>query len=226
MEEVLDLGKIIKMIRKNTMLIIGLSVLGALFSAFISFFLITPIYSASTQVLVNKNEIQSQMDLQSTQADLQLINTYSEIMKSPVILDEVAKNLKIDTNIQKKVTVTSTNQSKVITITVNDTSDKMAVSIANEITKVFKKKINKIMKVDNVTVLNEAKQNLNAKPIKPQPIFNILIGVLLGAILGFIFGFVRDILDKRIQNEEDVKNELNIPVLGSIPHFEENLLGN
>lgn len=224
MEEVLDLKKVLNLLKKNLKLIIGLSILGALIAAFISFYLITPIYSASTQLLVNKSESAGQMEFQDNQTDLQLINTYNEIIKSPVILDEVSKNLKISSNLSNKVVVSNTTQSKVISITVNETSSEKAAKIANEITKVFKKKINKIMKVDNVTVLNEAKGAKNAAPIKPRPLVNIIIGLLFGALLGILFGLLREIFDNRIQSDEDVKQALNIPVIGTVPHLDENLI--
>lgn len=224
MEEVLDLKKVLNLLKKNLKLIIGLSILGALIAAFISFYLITPIYSASTQLLVNKSESAGQMEFQDNQTDLQLINTYNEIIKSPVILDEVSKNLKISSNLSNKVVVSNTTQSKVISITVNETSSEKAAKIANEITKVFNKKINKIMKVDNVTVLNEAKGAKNAAPIKPRPLVNIIIGLLFGALLGILFGLLREIFDNRIQSDEDVKQALNIPVIGTVPHFDENLI--
>ncbi|MCU7557536.1 Wzz/FepE/Etk N-terminal domain-containing protein [Macrococcus capreoli] len=226
MEEVLDLEKIFILLKKNLMSIIGLAVLGAIIAALISFFLITPIYTASTQILVNKSEGPSQMEFQANQTDLQLINTYSEIIKSPVILDEVKENLKLKDNLIGKVAVTNTTQSKVITLTVSETSNEKAVKIANEITQVFKNKINKIMKVDNVTVLNKAIKNDKALPVKPQPILNIIIGLFAGAILAILIGFLKEVFDKRIQNDEDVQNVLNIPVIGSIPHFDEKSLKN
>ncbi|WP_414052819.1 YveK family protein [Macrococcus animalis] len=223
MEEVLDLGKLLKILKKNLMAIIGLSMMGALIAALISFFLITPIYSSSTQILVNKSESPSQMEFQANQTDLQLINTYSEIIKSPVILDEVSKNLGLKTNLQKNVSVANTAQSKVISITVTAKSNSVAVKIANEITKVFQKKINKIMKVDNVTVLTKAKNNPNAYPIKPAPLLNIALGLFIGALIGLVIAFLKYLFDNRIQSEEDVKNILNIPVLGTIPNFDQKL---
>lgn len=224
MEEVIDLEKLYKLILRNLKTIIGVSILGALIAAVISFYFITPVYSAKTQILINKKESTDQFEFQANQADLQLVNTYSEIIKSPVILDEVSDKLKLKKNLDSQVNISNSAESKVINITVNDTSHNNAVKIANEITDVFKRKINKMMKVDNVTVLNLAKENKNAKPINPKPLLNIIIGTLLGLTLSLIYVFLKSLFDKRVKTEDEIKELLDIPVIGTIPYFDEKTL--
>ena len=50
-----------------------------------------PKYEASTQILVSQKEKESKMMAQEVQSNIQLVNTYAEIIKSPRILDDVAK---------------------------------------------------------------------------------------------------------------------------------------
>ncbi|QCT74495.1 YveK family protein [Macrococcoides canis] len=224
MEEVIDISKILNLLKRNWKFIVGLSLLGALIAAAVSFFLIKPTYSASTQILVNSKEETSQMELQANQADLQLINTYNEIIKSPVILDKVAENLKIPKNLVSNINVTNSTQSKVITINATAKNYKDAAKIVNETAKVFSKEVGKIMKTDNVTVLTKADENLKASPIKPKPLINTLIGLILGLLLALALTLLNNILDKRVKTEEDVQEILGIPVIGMIPHFDEKTL--
>ncbi|UTH00854.1 capsule biosynthesis protein CapA [Macrococcoides canis] len=221
MEEVIDISKVLNLLKRNWKLIVGLSLLGALLAAAISFFLIKPTYSATTQILVNSNEEQSQLELQANQTDLQLINTYNEIIKSPVILDKVAENLKIKNGLGSKISVSNATQSKVITINAKASNYKDAAKIVNETARVFSKEIGKIMKTDNVTVLTKADEELSASPVSPKPLLNSLIGLLLGLILSIAFVLLKSIIDKRIQTEEDVREFLGLPVIGMIPHFDE-----
>ena len=53
-----------------------------------------PEYEANTQVLVNQKEKFRINGSRSPKYNIQLVNTYSEILKSPRILDEVAKKNK------------------------------------------------------------------------------------------------------------------------------------
>lgn len=224
MEEVIDISKVLNLLKRNWKFIVRLSLLGAIIAAAISFFLIKPTYSASTQILVNSNGDNSQLELQANQTDLQLINTYNEIIKSPVILDKVANNLKISNDLASKIAVSNSTQSKVIKISATAKNYSDAAKIVNETAKVFSQEIGKIMKTDNVTVLTKADEDLKASPVKPKPLINTLIGLILGLVLAVAISFLNSILDKRVKTEEDVQEILGIPVIGMIPHFDEKTL--
>ena len=93
MEETIDLSKLFAILKKNMRYLIILPIFFLVLSMVMTFLFMTPKYSSSTQVLVNQKETDSQMMAQQVQSDLQLVNTYSEIIKSPRILDKVSKNL-------------------------------------------------------------------------------------------------------------------------------------
>lgn len=224
MEEVIDISKVLNLLKRNWKFIVSLSLLGALLAAAISFFLIKPTYSASTQILVNSKDDKAQFELQANQTDLQLINTYNEIIKSPVILDKVADNLDISNDLSSKISVSNSTQSKVITISANAKNYKDAAKIVNETARVFSKEVGKIMKTDNVTVLTKADEDLKPSPVKPKPSINTLIGLIIGLLLALAITLLNNMLDKRIKTEEEVKAILDLPVFGTIPHFDEKTL--
>ena len=70
------------------------------------------------------------------------------------------------------------------------------------------------MNVDNVSVLSKA--NGTATKVSPNLIQNLAIGLILGIIIAMMIVVLKELFDRRIRTEEDVKRELNIPVLGSI----------
>ncbi|UBH11653.1 YveK family protein [Macrococcus armenti] len=224
MEEVIDISKVLHLLKKNWKFIVSLSLLGALIAAAISFFLIKPTYSASTQILVNSSSEKTQLELQANQTDLQLINTYNEIIKSPVILDKVAENLNISNDVVSKINVNNATQSKVITISAQAGNYSDAAKIVNETANVFSEEIGKIMKTDNVTVLTKADEKLKASPVKPKPLINTVIGFILGLIISLLIIILNNILDKRVKTENDVQEILDLPVIGMIPHFDEKTL--
>ncbi|WP_239751721.1 Wzz/FepE/Etk N-terminal domain-containing protein [Mammaliicoccus sp. H-M34] len=220
MEETIDLSKLFGILKKNIKYIIILPIVFLILSMVITFVFMTPKYSTSTQVLVNQKETDSQMIAQQVQSDLQLVNTYSEIIKSPRILDKVSKNLKgkySSGEIAGMLTVTNQAESQILNITVENESRENAGKVANEIANVFSKEASKIMKVDNVSILSEADNN--GSKVSPKPLINAVVGVFLGLIIALIIIFLKEILDKRIKTEEDVEEQLNIPVLGTIQRF-------
>ncbi|TDM19507.1 YveK family protein [Macrococcoides caseolyticum] len=224
MEEVIDITKMLNLLKRNWKFIVSLSLLGALLAAAFSFFLIKPTYSASTQILINSKDDKTQFELQANQTDLQLINTYNEIIKSPVILDKVAKNLNIDNDLATKITVSNTTESKVITVNAKSGNYNDSAKIVNETARVFSKEIGKIMKTDNVTILTKADENAKVSPVSPKPLLNAVIGFILGFIISLGITLFKNLFDKRIQNEEEVKEFLGLPVIGIISNFGGNSL--
>jgi len=70
----------------------------------------------------------------------------------------------------------------------------------------------------NVEIINRAQ--LPDSPIKPNKKKNLGMGLLLGLLLGVGLTFLLDYLDQTIKDEEDVQENLNLTVLGSIPRIE------
>lgn len=159
MEETIDLRKVLNILKKNWKWILFTPISLFILSMAITFFILTPKYSASTQVLVNQKESDSKLFAQQVQSDLQLINTYSEIIKSPRILDKVSHNLKdrySSEEISAMLTVSNQADSQILNIAIKNEDSEEASIIANEVANVFKKDIKKIMSVDNVSILSNA----------------------------------------------------------------------
>ncbi|MGY3479691.1 Wzz/FepE/Etk N-terminal domain-containing protein [Staphylococcus cohnii] len=220
MEETIDLSKLFTILKKNMKYLIILPIVFLALSMVITFVFMTPKYSSSTQVLVNQKETDKQMMAQQVQSNLQLVNTYSEIIKSPRILDKVSKNLKgkySSKEISGMLTVSNQAESQILNIAVENESRETASKVANEIANVFSKDVSKIMNVDNVSILSKA--DTKGNQISPQPLVNSVVGIFLGIIVALITIFLKEIMDKRIKTEEDVSEILDLPVLGTIQDF-------
>ncbi|MCA0150364.1 capsular biosynthesis protein [Rossellomorea vietnamensis] len=220
MEETISLRELMETLRKRMSLIILITLTAILVSGAVSFFLLTPVYQSTTQLLVNqaKSE-QPGYNPGEIQTNLQLINTYSEIIKSPRILDEVGSDLGSDYNFSQlngKITVATKNDSQVINLSVQDTDPQVAAQIANKTADVFKEQIPNIMNVDNVTVLAKAEVGEKQSPIKPKPLLNVAIATVVGLMLGVGLAFLLEFLDNTIKTEQEVEKVLGLPVLGSI----------
>jgi capsular exopolysaccharide synthesis family protein len=56
-------------------------------------------------------------------------------------------------------------------------------------------------------------------PVRPKRKLIILIGLLLGLGMGIAYAFAREFIDDRVKNEEEIRQALKVPMLGTIPHF-------
>ena len=95
MDNVINLGRLWLIVRRNWtfMLVLGGIVGGVAFG--VSKFVVHPQYSSSAALLVNRKQDGSQQGLQlgDQQADVQIINTYKDIITRPIILNTVVNNL-------------------------------------------------------------------------------------------------------------------------------------
>ncbi|MFJ7729668.1 YveK family protein [Neobacillus sp. NPDC097160] len=228
MEETISLKEVLQTIRKRLSLILSITFISVLVSGVVSYFFLTPIYQASTQLLVNqsKNE-QAPVQYNEVQTNLQLINTYNVIIKSPAILDLVIKELNLDMTVSElngKITVGNETNSQVVNLSVQDTNAKMAAKIANKTAEVFQKQIVTIMSVDNVSILAKAEVADHSSPIKPKPLLNVAIALVVGLMVGVGLAFLLEYLDNTIKNEQEIENLIGVPVLGSIAIMDESKL--
>lgn len=220
MEETISLQELFATLKKRLGLIIGTTLVAALIAAAISYFYLTPIYQASTQILVNQEKMEQQsFDTQDIQTNLQLINTYNVIIKTPVILSKVIENLDLDTTpaaLSNQLTVNSEQNSQVVNLTVQDPEAHKAVDIANTTAEVFQKEIVNLMQVDNVNILSPAVYAEDPKPVKPNKELNVAIAAVIGLMIGVGIAFLLEYLDTTVKTENDIEELLGLPVLGLV----------
>ena len=102
-ENTIDLRRLWMLIRAHIWAIIawavGLGAVGFILAAFV----IEPKYTSTTQILVNqkRKEDSASQALTAQQADIQLINTYKDIVTSPVILSSASRFIKNPTEVVK-----------------------------------------------------------------------------------------------------------------------------
>lgn len=227
MEEQISLREIFKIMKKNVALISIVTVLAIALAGVISFYVISPVYQTSTQLLVNQEQIDaSQFTNETIETDLQLINTYSDIIKSSVILEQVIEDRGLDLSVNElneKITLSTNENSQVIDISVRDEDPVKAVEIANATATIFEVEIQELMNVNNVSILSPAVLRDNPTPVAPNPFLNMAVAAAAGLILGVGIAFLLAYLDTTVKDEQDIEDLLGIPVIGVIaPIMEKN----
>lgn len=79
-------------------------------------------------------------------------------------------------------------------------------------------RISEVMQPTDVQVIDVA--TLPEEPVKPKKALNIVIAAILGLFVGVGAAFIVEYMNKSIHTVEDVRQYLELPVLGSIPHFD------
>lgn len=230
-EETISLRELFNVLKKRFALIIVVTLLATIVSGVVSYTVLKPVYKASSQILVSQAAAGNIASLAgiSIDADAKFIETYNVILKSPYILDQVIKELDLNTTAQGlngSVSVAQEGKSQVVSISVENHDPAEAVIIANEIAQVFQREISDLMKVDNIKILSPAELPENPVPIKPQPMLNMAIAFVVGLMASVGIAFLLEYLDNTIKSEQDIEKLLDLPVLGAvgeISHSDEHL---
>lgn len=200
--------------------------IGTGITTIITFYLLPNIYQAQTQILVNQSiNNEERYSWAQFETDLQLIDTYNVIIKSPIILSTVIEELELNwtqEQLSKQITVMSEDNSKVVNIIVESKDPQQSVDIANTITNVFRDEIPILMNIDNITILSKAKLSDSISPIKPNKILNIMIAAIISLMGGVGLAFLLEAFNTTIKSEKDIEEMIDLPVIGivSLIHHE------
>ncbi|MFD9626507.1 YveK family protein [Peribacillus muralis] len=220
MREKLSIKDLFQMVKKRIALIFIITTLITVITGVVSLFILSPVYQASAQILVNQSKDNTDLyKVGEIQTNIQLIETYSEIIKSPMMLEKVKDrlNLKIsNSTLSEQIEIVSKGNSQLFTIKVEASDPKLAVDIVNTITVIFQEEIKTLMNVDNVNVLSKGNVGDNTAPIKPNPVINMVQAFFAGVVISLVVTFLIEFLDNTIKVESDIEEHLQMPMLGIV----------
>jgi len=220
----MKVSDLILILKKNVWNILGWSISLMIISLVVTTFFITPKYSSSIDVLVNQKTSNAEAQYTAQQTDLQAINTYKDVLKRPVILQPVLTEIREKYNyqgniedLQNQISIQNETNSQVLTVSVKGKNSYVVANIANIIGKVFSKKIKKIMKVDNVSIVSKATPN--NEQVSPNKKLFSFGGLILGFFIGLAIAIIRYLFDTTVKNGDFLKDDLGLVSLGTVYHI-------
>ena len=227
MEEEIELRQYWEVLCKRWMIVLILPVIAALTSGVISYFMIKPVYQASTTLIVGKKA--SEAGLAATQmldnsvllANQQLAKTYATIAQSRTVEQNVIKDLNLPLTVgglDSLISIDQVKTTEILEISVSNTNPELAASIANSMAREFSKAVIEIKKVDSVSIVDSAVTP--TQPVKPNKKLNILIAFAVGLMASVGLVFLLEYLDNTVKTSDDIEKLLGIPVLGVIPNYQ------
>lgn len=186
-------------------------------------FIKTPLYKGDTTlILVKENSNYGQESSSQTQSDIllnqKLVTTYSELIKSKRVLNQVISILELDcsnSELSQKISVSSVKDTEIIKISVSDEEPKEASRIANTLADVFKYEVMDIYDLQNVTIIDKAE--VQAEPYNIEIVKSAVVFFALGFMLSVGVIFVFYYFDTSIKSSEEIENRLGVPVIGNVP---------
>lgn len=219
MEEI-NLRDLLSYFKKRLILFIVVVLFVVSAGTIYSVFILKPEYKSQATVILSsdksKNTVQSEIN-----ANKNLIDTYTEVVKSHRVLDRVKSEMQIEDTYEqlvKKVTVASLKDTEIISISVVDLNKNHSYSLANRIADTFTDEIGQIYNDKSVNVLDRAvepQKPYNVDIIKQEAIYAAAGIVLATAVIFLMFYF-----DRTIKTTEQIEQLFKLPIFGKVRKLE------
>ncbi len=208
------------------LIILCAAIAGAAFFAY-TWYCVTPLYSASVSIYVNnavsdyKGDGISASDLATSQ---QLVTTYTNILKSDMVLDKVSDEIKEDGlsytagQIRAMMSAGAIEETEMFRIYITNENPTTATAIVNTIAEIAPVEISSIMDRSSTKIIDYAK--VPTSPSSPNVMKNGALGVICGVLIAVGIITLQFLMDVRIHDELDLAQISDAPVLGVIPSFD------
>ena len=175
-----------------------------------------PEYKSRATIILSSDKSKTTVQSEIT-ANKNLIETYTEVVKSHRVLDRVIEenNLKESYEaLSAKINVSSLKNTEIISISVVDANAYRSYEVANWVADIFKEEISQIYNDTSVNILDHAVEPrgpYNIDVIKQEIIYAVAGMVLGGGIILVLFYF-----DRTIKTTEQIDEIFKLPIFGQV----------
>ena len=225
-ENTISLQEIAYALKKRWKLIALITIAATLVSAILSFFVIKPQYEATTTLFIGKQESQDNNAYNNNDVMMyqQLMKTYAELAKTSDLVTKAVKSADLDYNqedikaILKNLNATPSAETQILDLSFKGGNPKEVLKLTEAITNEFISESKELIPNGNVQVIQ--KPQLPEKPVSPNKKLNIFIAFVLGLMVGVGVVLLLEYLDNTFKSREDLENTLDLPIIGTIPDYD------
>jgi succinoglycan biosynthesis transport protein ExoP len=182
----------------------------------------TPIYQASTTLLVNQTQTPGVVAYNDILTSERLTTTYRELVTKRPVLQEVIDFLgqpkDVDT-LRNMVSVSVIRDTQLLRLSVESDDPAQAALLANATAQAFihQNDITDSTRTGSVSVVEPAV--VPTIPVKPRVTLNIVLGLLVGMVVAAGLVLLMEYLDDTVKSEQDVERVAGLTTLGVVMRF-------
>lgn len=208
MEQEISLLEVWSFFRKYFVRIVGATIIAGAISVIFMMFFVDRQYESEAQLLVNQsNGTDLPVQYNEVQTNINLVNTYRDIIQGNAVLGQVNENLGnvfTITELREAISIEQSQDSQAFYISAVLDSPTDAQNVVNNIVSEFENTLREVYEenVSSVYVMSTASYNPN--PVSPSLILFALGGGILGFITMIIIALVRELGDNRVKSASDL----------------------
>lgn len=202
------------------LLLIGL-IMGAVVMAGYYGMFVQSTYRATTELYITNSD--SIISLQDLQMGTALTEDYKTIITSRTVLNKVIEDLQLNMDyrqLRKLVSVSNPTGTHIISTSVTTTNRDNSRIIANDLLNVSIERLYQVIGTSEPTIIDYSQADA-VENVTPSLRSYLLRGGLIGLLLVAAFITIRVMMDTTLKTEDDVERYLKLPMLSSVPFFED-----
>ena len=218
-----DLRELIQEIKKYFWLILLSMIIFGSAGYLVSKYFITPEYESAITMIVNTRQDNTTVVTNDSITSAQnLVSTYSVIIKSNTVLNQVIDSLNLDMTydeLDSNVYVNAVDNTQIMRVAVRNSDKDTAAKIVQEISAIAPDVIVETVEAGSCKVISHVMTGDN--PVTPNITKNTLLTTAAGLMVSIIVIALRSLFkEKRLVDDSDIQKYFDVPVLGVIPEVE------
>ena len=218
-----DLRELIQEIKKYFWIILLSMIIFGSAGYLVSKYFVTPEYESAITMIVNTRQDNTTVVTNDSITSAQnLVSTYSVIIKSNTVLNQVIDSLNLDMTydeLDSNVYVNAVDNTQIMRVAVRNSDKDTAAKIVQEISAIAPDVIVETVEAGSCKVISHVMTGDN--PVTPNITKNTLLTTAAGLMVSIIVIALRSLFkEKRLVDDSDIQKYFDVPVLGVIPEVE------
>lgn len=218
------------LLQKLKWIVLFAAVLGVLAGGYVALFVDASYASVCSVYVMNltSGQVNPSTGLSSSglAASQLMVNEYVSLLKANMIIDEVAADLRelgyemTNREIRASLTMASKDETALLEIKATTEDPLKSKAICDAIMEIAPDKIKKVMlDLGTVSPVDYAHEGTR---VSSGALRYAAIGGVVGFVLAYALFLLLFLLDNTVKNEQELKNRLNVTVLGAVPDLNPN----
>ena len=217
----IDVFELLNYIRTKIMVIITAFIVGATIAGIYTYFMIDPLYTATSKIYVVSASTDTMVNLTDLNLGTGLSADYEQVLTIRPIFNQVIEDLDLEysySELLSMVKIAVIKNTRIMTISVESTDPSEAEQIANDIAKQAEIQIPKLMDTPKPHIIEPA----IVPQYKSSPSFskNIMMGALAAIALVFAFYTIKFVLEDTVNSADDIESLFGTLPLAVIPEVD------
>lgn len=225
----INLLDIYQLLKSKIIWILVVALIAGVCGFVFSSFMITPKYEASIDMIVHSKTVQN--DSQQATGDQftaasKMAANFTRLIRNDIVLKPVIESLDLDISyneLKRMVSAELVSGTTIMNIKATCDDSETARKIVEKISEIAPPILVEIMQVGSCK--NASGVSVPGTPVSPNVKQITMIAFVLGAVACAGIIIVADLLDNTFRTEQDIRNEIDVPVLGVLPSVESCIAG-